>query len=136
MPANLTKSKNRASGIRKNKIWAPGIDSKTESKKLCQYFNTILGSEKIRDKNGPKLDWKSTCLRPIKAKMDRKTKTKRAGTRNPRCFLATPSRFSSPKRFMMREKRPRGGVAGEICVNIRLSSRIDSNTSYLCVLVH
>ncbi len=138
--------------MRRRAMPVPGIDSKIENKKLSQYFKTMPGSENMSDKYGPKLDSVSTCLRPTNAKIDRKRKTARSAAKNPRRLCMIQSCFSSPSRFMMREKRPRGtsegfeacfsrlgiasGVAGEIYVNIRLSSRIDSNTSYLCILVH
>lgn len=128
-PRNFAKNSRNETVIKRIKIIPAGADSKTERAKLCQYFNTIPGSENISETKGPKSDSASTCLKPINAKTERIRKTTKKEAKKARCFFTKRSCFSSFRRFMMREKRPRGGVAGEIRVNIRLSSRIDSNTS-------
>lgn len=84
---NLAKSIKKATESKSATITTPGIDSKTENKKLPGYFITIPGSEKISDKKEPKLDSLRTCFNPINAKTDRKRKTAERETKKPRCLF-------------------------------------------------
>ena len=92
----------------------PGIDSEVANKKLRQYLITASGSEKIREMKGPKLDSANMCFAPIKAKMERAKNIANSITKNFRYFWTRINSFSSPKRFIMREKRPLGGLIGLI----------------------
>lgn len=88
----------------------PGMDSKIENVKLCQCLITIPGSEKTRDKSGPKFDSVSTCLTPMKANIERTKKRRSKTEKNSKFFLIMDNSFSRPKRRIIREKRPRGVV--------------------------
>ena len=75
---NATITSNKANDM-------PGIDSKIEKIKLCQYSIATFGSENNRDIKGIKLDSAKTCLTPIKAKADRIRNTAKSVVKNLRC---------------------------------------------------
>jgi len=104
-------SRRKAREKRKKTISFPGIDSKIKYKKLLQYFSTISGSEKIRDRNVPKLDSSSTSFKPMKAKVEREKKNISRIEKTPRCLFTVKSCFSKPRRIIILFKRPLGGLA-------------------------
>ena len=135
---NRIKSTKKAIENNKAAIANPGIDSNTDSEKLCQYFITIPGSENIRDKNDPKLDSAIMLLIPIKANMNKTKNTAIKTMKNFRCLLIRINSLSSPKRLKIRKKRPRGSVTEVVILKDRFScsSRIYINTNEGYILVH
>ena len=108
MVASLTKSIRKAREKSNAVAVMPGIDSKAAYPKLRQYLITMPGSENISEIKGPRLDSARICFMPIKAKTDKNRKITNRPVKKPRYLFTRMSSFSKPKRFIMREKRPRG----------------------------